>query len=86
MVLGVNMAMFVAGIGESAKNSSIWRLLRQTATPVSSSPNGVIPLKDRHPAPASSGLALNWAMRPRMSQESVLNTATSAIWNTTYLE
>ena len=41
MVLGVNLAMLVAGIGESAKKYSTWRLFRQTSTPVSSSPNGV---------------------------------------------
>jgi hypothetical protein len=36
MVLGVNLAMLVAGTGESAKQSSIWRLLRQTSTQESS--------------------------------------------------
>jgi hypothetical protein len=39
-----------------------------------------------HAGPASSGLALNRPIRSRISAKSALDTATSAIWNTTYRE
>jgi hypothetical protein len=41
---------------------------------------------DGHPAPASSGRALNRPIRSRISRKSALGTTTSAIWNTTYRE
>ena len=39
-----------------------------------------------HPALTSSGLALNRPIRTRICRKSTLDTMTSAIWNTTYLE
>jgi len=39
-----------------------------------------------HPALTNSGLALNRPIRSRSCRKSVLDTTTSAIWNTTYLE
>lgn len=41
MVLGVHLAMLVAGIGESVKKYSIWQLFDRPRPSVSSSSNGV---------------------------------------------